>query len=137
MKWKIEARGHPRITATHPTTFMFTKEKEIFGRGDCIVGVGASASAAELPKKLKQLLRQGRKINIILSAGSFSEKVVAEGAATLTFTNTLDVVVRKSDYVCGRTVAIKANKAAADFSRDFVKYLQDPSVRVRMEIEAI
>ncbi|MEM3519128.1 MAG: DUF371 domain-containing protein [Candidatus Hadarchaeales archaeon] len=137
MKWKIEARGHPRITATHPTTFMFTKEKEIFGRGNCIVGVEASASAAELPKKLKQLLQQGRKINIILSTGSFSEKVVAEGATTLTFTNTLDVVVRKSDYVCGRTVAIKANKAAADFSRDFVEYLRNPSVRVRMEIEAI
>ncbi|MEM3402387.1 MAG: DUF371 domain-containing protein [Candidatus Hadarchaeales archaeon] len=112
-------------------------EKEIFGRGNCIVGVEASASAAELPKKLKQLLQQGRKINIILSTGSFSEKVVAEGATTLTFTNTLDVVVRKSDYVCGRTVAIKANKAAADFSRDFVEYLRNPSVRVRMEIEAI
>ncbi|MFN4132856.1 MAG: DUF371 domain-containing protein [Candidatus Hadarchaeales archaeon] len=135
MKWKIEARGHPRITATHPTTFMFTKEKEIFGRGDCIVGVGANASAAELPEKLKQLLLRGGKINLSLSVGTLVEKVVARGMATLTFTDSMDIVVRKSDYVCGRTIAVKADKAAADFSRDFIKHLQDPSASVKMEIE--
>lgn len=135
MKWKISAKGHPKITATHPTTFMLTKECEIFGRGDCIVGVATERSAAELPAELKRMLLLSKKIIITLSTEDVSEKIVAEGRRTLTFSDPLDIVIRKSDFVCGRTVAVKANKAARDFSRDFVKLLQNSSARIEMEIE--
>ena len=37
-----------------------------------------------------------------------------------------DMVVRKSGYICGRTLAINADKAACDLSRALVEKLKNP-----------
>jgi hypothetical protein len=42
--------------------------------------------------------------------------------------------VRKSDYICGRTLAIRADKAAKDLSRKLVEELRNPSQRVRITL---
>jgi hypothetical protein len=46
------------------------------------------------------------------------------------------MVIRKSDYVCNRTLAVRADKAAKDFSRTLAKKLQDPSQEVVIRLEA-
>jgi hypothetical protein len=52
----------------------------------------------------------------------------------LQFTHQTDLVVRKSDYVCGRTLAIRADKAASDFSRELVEKLKDPNQEVKVTL---
>jgi hypothetical protein len=44
------------------------------------------------------------------------------------------MVVRKSSYVCARTLAVKADKAAADLSRDIVQKLRDPAQKVKVTL---
>jgi hypothetical protein len=134
MEWTIRARGHPNITARHPTTFMLTAEDDIGPRADCVVGVGAEAGAAGLDPELKRILRSGRTVEIILSAGGVSERILAEGHRSLTLEHPTDIVVRKSRYICGRTVAISASKGAADLSRELVRRLRDPKTIVEMRV---
>jgi hypothetical protein len=49
-------------------------------------------------------------------------------------TDPADLVVRKSDYVCGRTLAILADKAAKDLSRKLVEKLRNPIQRVKITL---
>ncbi|HUV98086.1 MAG TPA: DUF371 domain-containing protein, partial [Candidatus Paceibacterota bacterium] len=43
---------------------------------------------------------------------------------------------RKSSFVCNRTLAVKANKVAKDFSRKFVKQLRNPQQRIDITLIA-
>jgi hypothetical protein len=134
MGWVIRARGHPMITAKHRTTFMITKEEELGPRGDCVIGVGAERSAAELDPELKRLIVLGGPVIIRLRVGRLSDEVRARGHPALTFTHPSDIVVRKSYFICGRTLAVGADKAAADLSRKLVAALKDPAMELELEI---
>jgi hypothetical protein len=131
----ITARGHPRVTARHPTTLMITKDEEVGLKGDCIIAVAASKGAAEFNDDFKKAVRSGAAVTITIEAGGSVEKVHAFGHPSLTLEHPTDLVVRKSKFICGRTLAIRADKAAAGFSRSFVSKLQSPmSVRVVIEV---
>jgi len=73
---------------------------------------------------------------ITIEAGGEVETVNALGSPQLMFTHPTDLVVRKSDYVCGRTLAIKADKAARDLSRRLVEKLRNPNQKVKIIITA-
>jgi hypothetical protein len=135
VEWVIKARGHPNITARHRTTFMFTKDREVGPRGDCVIGVGAEKATADLDSDLKLALRSRRRILITLSARGLSEQIVAQGHPNLPLDHPSDLVVRKSGFICGRTLALLADKTAADFSREFAEALSDPSTVVEMRIK--
>ena len=47
------------------------------------------------------------------------------------------MVIRKSSYICNRTLAIKADKAAADLSRSLVEKLRKPKQNVEIKLIAI
>ena len=54
----IVAFGHKNIQATHPTTLMFTKEKNLTETGDCIIATAADKSATNLSQQFKDALKQ-------------------------------------------------------------------------------
>ncbi|MBE0512250.1 DUF371 domain-containing protein, partial [Candidatus Bathyarchaeota archaeon] len=111
------AHGHENIQATHETTFEVTKETTLTKRGDCIIAVEATKGAADLPLEFKEAARKkGAQITITIEAGELREIVRTKGSPRLLFTHPTDLVVRKTDYVCGRTLAIRADKAASDLS---------------------
>ena len=64
------------------------------------------------------------------------ETVKAKGSPQLQFTHQTDLVVRKSSYVCGRTLAIDADKAAIDISRELVEKLKDPKQTIKVTLTA-
>ena len=132
----VIARGHPRITAKHPTTLMITKDKEVGPKGDCIVGVAADKGAAELNEELKSAIRSGAVVTIVIEAGGEREEIRASGHPSLTLTHSDDFVIRKSKFVCGRTLVIGADKAAVDLPKKFVTILQEPRTKIRISIEA-
>ena len=132
----IKARGHPAITARHPTTFMFTKDQEAGPNGDCIVAVGLDKAGPDLPPELKRAAKSGQTLLITIQAGETVEKVKARGHPSLTLDHPGDLVVRKGSFACGRTLAILADKSASDFSPDFVKKLKNPETDVKISIAA-
>jgi len=100
-------------------------------RGDCIIAVNADKAGAELGQEFRNALRSNSAIlTITVEAGMEKEIVTASGHPQLTLTHATDLVVRKSDYICKRTLAIHADKVAKDFSEALVKRLQNPKQMV-------
>ena len=131
----IFAHGHENIQATHETTFEVTKEPTLTKRADCIIAMEATKGAADLPLEFKEAARKkGAQITIRIEAGELKEIVRAKGSPRLLFTHATDLVVRKTDYVCGRTLAIGADKAASDLSRKLIEKMRDPSQRIRITL---
>jgi len=131
----IFARGDENIQATHRTTFEITKEPTLTKRGDCIIAVGATKGAADLPLEFREAARKkGAQMTITIEAGELKETVRAKGSPQLLFTHPTDLVVRKTDYVCGRTLAIGADKAASDFSRNIIEKIKDSSQRIKITV---
>ena len=133
----IEARGHTKIRGTHRTTFEFTKEAHLTERGDCIIGVRASKGAADLSYEFRQILQNSNsRITMLLVAGEFSEVVRGFGNQKLLLTNRTDLVVRKSDYTCGRTLMVRSDIAAMGLPRGLIALLRDPMFRIQVKLTA-
>jgi len=134
----ILARGHENITATHKTTFEITKEESLTKRGDCIIAVSANKAMPDLKSEFKKALKnENAKLIIEIKAGEIREIVRACGSSQLQLTHPTDMVIRKSSYICNRTLAIKADKAAADLSRSLVEKLRKPKQNVEIKLIAI
>jgi hypothetical protein len=136
----VKARGHKHVLGKHKTTFEVTKETHLTPGGDCIVGISADKSISELSEKFKSSLKSaGAKIEILLKipGTGLEEKVTAFGSHELTFTHPTDIVVRKSNFICPRTLAINANKAAADFSREFIEKLKNADAELLVEFNVV
>jgi hypothetical protein len=135
----IRAFGHENIQAIHPSTLMFTKDKHLSKNGDCIVAVAADKALADLSAEFKDKLRQpNAKLTILIEAGGLKQQITASGSPKLILTHPTDVVVRKSDYISDRTLAIHADKAANDLPRKFIEKLKDPKqqVKITLSVEA-
>lgn len=131
----IDAYGHENIRATHETTFEITKELTLTKRGDCVIAVGATKGAKDLDSEFKKAMkRQDAQITITIEASKIREVVKARGSTQLLFTHPTDMVVRKSNYVCDRTMAIKANKAARDISRKLIQKMQNPDQKIKITL---
>jgi hypothetical protein len=123
----VVARGHENILAIHKTTLEITKEVRVSKRGDCIIGVSADKGLADLRGDFRFLLRhKTAKLTMSIEAGGVSETVNALGSPQLTLTHAVDLVVRKSGYICSRTLAVRADKAACDLSSSLVDALKNP-----------
>jgi len=135
MREIILGYGHENIQATHKTTLEFTKDKHLSRKGDCIVAVAADKTLADLNPEFKENLRKPHaKLTILIEAGGIAEQVNAHGSPQLFLTHPTDMVIRKSDYVCSRTLAIHANKAAQDLSRELVEKLKKPQQKVKITL---
>ncbi len=132
----ISAYGHENIRATHKTTFEITKEKDLTPRGDCIIGVRADKSIRDINDDLKRILRREERVEVVLNLPDYGleERLFGFGSKRMSFEDESDVVVRKSDFVCGRTLLIKSNKAARDLNREFVELLRDRKTLIEMLI---
>ena len=133
----IRARGHENVTARHKTTLEFTKEEHLTPRGDCIIAVGADRGLQEFSKEFKNLLKDDDAVlEIRIECGGISETVRARGHSHLTLTHPTDMVVRKSDFICDRTLAIGADKASIDLDRGLIEKLKRGS-EVIIKLKAI
>ncbi len=132
----ILARGHAKVRASHRSTFEITMDEHLSDEGDCIIAVGADKSAASLSRAFKEILRKpNARLTIAIEAGGIVEQVNAHGSSRLVLSHPTDLVVRKSDYVCSRTLAVHADKAAKDLSRELVQKLQDPRQMAKITLK--
>ena len=127
--------GHENIQATHKTTFEVTKEAQLSRRGDCIIAVSANKTMTDFSSDFKENLHKEKaKIMILIEAGDAAEVVNAFGSPRLILTHRTDMVVRKSNYICNRTLAIQADKAACDLSRKLAEKLRNPKQKVKITL---
>lgn len=133
----IYARGHENVQSTHRTTFQITREPFLSKRGDCVIAVAATKGAIDLSSKFKEATRREKaRITVVIEVNKVKEVVQAKGSKRLTFTHPQDLVVRKSSYVCGRTLAINADKAAFELSKELVDKLRNPQEKVKITLIA-
>jgi len=132
----VEFRGHPMVRSSHPTTIEITTEDYLTENGDCIIGVRASKGCAGLSSALKERLSTGgSRVTLKIAAGALSFIVRAQGDPRLTLTDPHEMVVRKSDYVSDRTLAVRADASSRDLPREIVRLLKNPATRGTLEIE--
>jgi hypothetical protein len=132
---KIWISGHRYIQAKHPSTFMFTKEKHLSKTGDCVVGVNSDKAVADLSQSFKDRLKKpNAKLTIVIEADGLTECINASGSPKLILTHQTDMVIRKSDYISDRTLAIRADKASNDLPREFVEKLKNPQQKVMVTL---
>ncbi len=132
---EIIAYGHPNVTAKHETTLEITKAEEIKKDADCIIGVRANKACKDLSKEFKDGLKEGRKLEITIQVEGIEDTIVAYGSPALKLSNEEDIVVRKSDFIDGRTLAILANKAACDLKKELIEKLKDPKTEIKVILE--
>ncbi len=120
----ITARGHSNITARHGTTIEITRDREMSRRADCIIGVKADKGSSQLSEEFKRAARNSNaRIMVTLEANGFREVILGRGHEALTFEDADDLVIRKSDFICPRTLMVRADKASNDLDRRLVDSL--------------
>ncbi len=121
---QLQATGHENVTAEHGSTFEITSDDYLTPAGDCILAVEAdhvpSAFSEEFVTACQQ---QAARITITLEAGGQQDTIQALGSPELTFESDRSAVVRTSNYIDDRTVAIAASKSAGDIDRQLVEAL--------------
>jgi len=122
---EIHACGHHNVLARHKTTLEITKENYLTKKGDCIIAINADKGMNDLSDEFKKKLKNKTKIKIIIRCEGIEDIVEAEGSPDLILDHKTDMVIRKSEYICPRTLAIKANKSASDLSRDLISKVRE------------
>lgn len=120
----IHARGHENVTATHASTFELTTDEFLTPAGDCILGIEADRAPAAFDDAFVAACRDpGAEITAVLAVDGRTARVTASGAPGLSLTSDRSLVVRTSNYVDARTVAVGATAAAADIDREIADAL--------------
>jgi uncharacterized protein len=126
MQYTFLAKGHPNITSLHKTTFEVTMDTQMGKTADCIVGITAEASLNDLPVGIRKAIRnQKQLIRVLLETENSIDEIKGYGNPSLTLDHPSDMVCRKSDYTCSRTLMIRADKAALDLKRELVEDLKE------------
>lgn len=125
MKYTFIAKGHPNITSRHKTTFEFTKDKEIGKTADCIIGVSSKTKLEDFPLELRRAIKdENTIIKILLETENAEDEIKGYGHPELTLDHPTDMVARKSQFKCSRTLMIRADKAACDLKKELIDDLK-------------
>ncbi|MEM5777730.1 MAG: DUF371 domain-containing protein [Candidatus Aenigmatarchaeota archaeon] len=127
---EIIAYGHPLVSAKHKSTIEITKECFLTKKGDCIIAINANKSCFDLKEKTKEILKEGKKIKFVFKANNIKDEVIAFGNKNLLLFNPISFVIRKSNFIDERTIAVKASKAAFELKRELIKELKNPNTKL-------
>jgi len=122
--------GHRNVQSLHARTIEITKNPNLTLQGDCIIGVRANKSCCDLSDKVQHILKDNNShiiIDIILGNRSF--RINASGDRRLLLLSRHDIVIRRSNFICERTMAIQCDKASRDIPRDMTLLLQNPETK--------
>ena len=127
MHFEISFNGHKNIRSLHPKTIEITTEPNLTLNGDCIIGVEASCGCNDIPEQMKNLMRNSKsEILFTILVNDVYFKVKGSGHENLILTNPHDIVIRKSSFICPRTLAIQCDLASDSIPRQMIKILQNP-----------
>ncbi|MBQ03587.1 hypothetical protein CL673_02595 [Candidatus Bathyarchaeota archaeon] len=132
------AWGHANITSKHSTTIMVTTDKYLSRKGDCILAVHAERGLKDISPELKDIIKNEKaEVIFIMETGNQSLVVRGKGHPRLTLASPSDIVIRKSNFICNRTLMIKADKSSSDIPLEFVSLLHNHHSKVNIKIRGI
>jgi uncharacterized protein len=127
--------GHPNIKSIHPRTIEITKAPSLSLKGDCIIGVRANKACRDLNERLKsKLKRNDCYVKTELLVHNKVYKMSGIGSSELSFLNKEDIVIRKTSFICPRTLFIKSSHSSRDLPRDMVRLLREPETKGLLRI---
>lgn len=130
MQFEIPFRGHKNIRSLHTKTIEITKKSDLTPNGDCIIGVKALYGCKDIPHKIKNRLKdQNSKVVFSIIVGKYSFTINGKGHQNLVLSHPHDIVLRKSNFVCPRTLAVECDKASDSIPRKLILLLQDPKTK--------
>lgn len=135
MEEEITFQGHINVLSLHSKTIEITKDPNLTKKGDCILGVSANKACNDLNSSLKDRLKKNStfvKISIVVDPFVF--ELSGYGSNTLEVSHGHDIVLRKSNYVDSRTLAVSCDKSAFDIPRNLVSLLTNPETKGIMRI---
>jgi len=121
---EIDVFGHENILCTHNTTIEITKNSHLTKRGNCILGIRASKACHDLNSDLKSILKDKNKLKISIKVDDFIDYFYGYGSRDLLLSDKKDMVFRKSNFICERTVLINCTKSSTELNRDLVNNLR-------------
>lgn len=138
MEYVFHAKGHPNVTSTHKSTLEVTMDKEIGIKADCIIGVSSKVKLEDFPPELLEAVKNENKIiKVQLETDNAFDEITGHGHPELTLDHPTDMVCRKSEFKCGRTLMIKSDKAAVDLKRELIDDLKEgKELKVRIIVES-
>jgi len=136
MRFEISFHGHKNVRSLHPKSIEITTDSDLTVNGDCIVGVGASCGCLGIPEKMKKLLQDPQsEVTCTILVGEHSYKITGRGSEKLSLKNPHDIVIRKSNFTCPRTLSIGCDTASDSIPRQMIKVLQNPETKGIFRIE--
>ena len=132
---QIYAYGHKNILCTHKTTIEITKDHDLTSRGNCILGINASKACYDLNKSLKSIIKSGNKVKVTLKVANLTDTFHGYGNKKLTLIDRNDIVFRKSNFICGRTILIRCTKSSNDLNRELINNLNDHEKKITIIFE--
>ena len=120
----IHCRGHPLVSGNHPTTFEVTAESHLTVTGNCIIGIAADKGCAGLSPEFKKVLaHDDTRLLTRLTCGEIEVAIHSRGSSQFTLNHPTDLVWRRSNFVCGRTIGIHSDQVAATLPDELIKNL--------------
>ena len=135
MEEEIKFHGHKNVLSLHSRTIEITKDPNLTKKGDCILGVSANKACNDLDSSIKNRLRTtGTLVKISIVVEPFEFEVSGYGSNALEISHGHDIVLRKSNYVDSRTLAVSCDKSAFDIPRNLVTLLTNSETKGMMKI---
>ncbi len=136
MRFQIKFSGHSNIRSLHQKTIEITKDSTLSLNGDCIVGINASCGCKDIPDIMKKKLQNSESnVKLSLKIQDYCFEINGKGHDDLLLSHPHDIVIRKSEFVCPRTLAVNCNNASDDIPREIIQLLQKPDAEGIFEIE--
>ena len=132
---EINAFGHKNLLCTHGTTIEITKDSFLSKRGNCILGVNSSKACIDLTAELKEIIKNGKRLKITIKVDNLKDSFCGYGNKKLTLSNKKEMVFRKSNFICDRTVLINCNKSSNDLNRQIINLLTNPEMEMKIIFE--
>lgn len=126
MEFTFKAYGHENVRSQHKSTFEITTDKTLTPRGDCIIATDSEATLTDIPDDIRYaIMSDDSVVEIILKTENSSDIVRGNGSSKLTLTHPSDMVCRRSDFICDRTLIINADKSAKNLDEKLVNDLKN------------
>ncbi len=117
---------------------MVTTDEHLSKEGDCILAVRAEKGLDDLLPDLKEIIRnEEAEVVFIMEASGQKLVVRGRGHPGLTLTSPSDMVIRKSSFICDRTLMIKADIAASNIPSEFFQLLRGHNREIHITISAV
>ncbi len=136
MQFEISFFGHKNVLALHTKTIEITKDSKLTPSGDCIIGTNAFCGCKGIPSQIKKKLKDSNtKVVISIIVNGYTFRINGKGHKDLKCTHPHNIVLRKSNYVCPRTLAINCDKSSDQIPRKLIRLLQNPKIKGKFKIE--